>query len=714
MTRLAFITASFLGSALLFAVQPIVVRMLLPSLGGSPAVWNTAMVFFQALLLAGYLYAHGSLRFLGIYRHRYLHGAVMLLPLAFLPIAVPAGWIPPADHDPTFWTIMALTMMVGAPYFALATASPTLQHWFANARGNTKEPYMLYAAGNAGSVMALLSYPFLVEPLMGIRQQAFWWAVFYGMFLVMLAICSGLVRNVPAPRGAAGRYRTGGRLRAKWISYAAVPSVLLLGVTRHIGDEIASFPLLWIVPLALYLATFIITFGKWGHRVFPLAARIARLLVIPAVLSLFRVPVPLPLLVAVHLVFFTALALVLHQRLYDSRPEAANLTEFYVFMSLGGALGGVFVVLVSPFVFDAVYEYPLAIAAALLALPRDQQAAGIIARIRASRVAISIVISACLLLALLVGWQVAVSDFIESNARLARLFAGVAGLLAYIALDRPRHFALVFTALLLAGVVVRPEGTVLQERSFFGVLRVQQIGNETTLFHGTTIHGSQRNDIPGIAQGYYHPEGPAGSVISQLQAQTDSLSVGIVGLGVGALAATGRDRDTLVFYEIDPAVIEIAADSRYFSYLSGSRAEIRIEVGDGRLLLDGLDARHDLLVIDAFSSDAIPVHLLTKEAFELYGRVSGGSPVIMHISNRHLNLAPVVGATARAAGLNAWIWEYDPDLEALATGARSSRWVLMSPEPEMPLKGWWESTPGGGDTWTDDYSNIIGAFEPNQ
>ena len=710
MSRIAFVAAAFMGSALLFAVQPIVVRLLLPSLGGSPAVWNAAMVFFQTLLLAGYLYAHYSLRWLRIAHHRLVHALVMLLPLAALPIAMPGGWTPPPSANPIAWTLAALAVMVGAPYFALATVSPTLQYWFTRARGRRREPWMLYAAGNAGSVLALLAYPLLIEPMLGLRQQAWGWAACYVAFLGLMAVCAGLTRDAPPNRAPAGAASVPQRQRWLWIAYAAIPSVLLLGVTRHIGDEIASIPLLWVVPLALYLGTFIVSFSGAGTRVFPVAARVARLMVIPVALSLFRVPVPLPLLVAVHLLLFTALALVLHQRLYDTRPDAQRLTQFYVCLSLGGALGGMFVVLVAPLIFNAIYEYPLAIALALLALPRDTRVPAWLAALRSKRAVVAIVLALCLGLAATAGWQVTRADFIESNAPGARLLAAGAGLLAFIIFDRARHFALVIAAILLAGVVVRPEGTVLQERSFFGVLRVQQSGGESTLFHGTTIHGSQRSAIHSIAQGYYHPDGPVGSALTQWQQDHPTLSIGVVGLGVGALAASARDSDRVVFYEIDPSVADMAWDPRYFSYLEDSPGNIEIDIGDGRLRLERLAPRHDLLVIDAFSGDAIPVHLLTREAFQLYAGITQDGPVLLHISSRHLDLAPSIGATAAAAGLGAWRWEYDPELEALATGARSSIWVVLSRSAEAPLRGYWERLPAIGTPWSDDYSNLLGAI----
>ncbi len=709
----AFVAASFLGSALLFAVQPITVRILLPTLGGSPAVWNAAMVFFQTLLLAGYLYSHLSLSWLPISRHRFLHAVVMLVPLAFLPIAMPESWSPPVTSDPTGWTLAVLAVMVGVPYFALATASPTLQHWYANARiDKVREPYRLYAAGNAGSVVALLGYPLLVEPSLGLRDQAFYWTVAYAVFLALLALCSAFTRNVGAMRASPDSTPADWRQRARWIGYAAIPSVLLLGVTRHIGDEIASFPLLWILPLTLYLGTFIVTFGGYGSRAAAYAGRVARLLVIPAVLTLFRVPVPLLAVVLVHLALFTSLALVLHQRLYESRPRAGRLTEFYVYLSLGGALGGMFVVLLAPLVFHAIYEYPLAIAVAMLALARDSEAPAIVARLRASRLFNRLVLAGCLVLAAVVAWQVASSDLIDSTAVPGRVLAGLTGLLAYVLIDRPRHFALVISALLLAGVVVRPQGTVLQERSFFGVLRVQQVGNRATLVHGSTVHGSQRSDIPAVAQGYYHPHGPAGATLAALQHDGEPLSMGLIGLGVGALAAAARPGDDLVFYEIDPAVAHAALDSGYFSYLADSPARTRIVIGDGRLSLERAAPRHDVLVVDAFSGDSIPVHLLTREAFGLYREVTGGGPVLLHISNRHLDLAAVVGATAQAAGMRAWLWVYQPHPLSQATGAAASRWALLTAPDGPSPGGGWMPLQGDGRAWTDDYSNILAAIRP--
>jgi hypothetical protein len=278
---------------------------------------------------------------------------------------------------------------------------------------------------------------------------------------------------------------------------------------------------------------------------------------------------------------------------------------------------------------------------------------------------------------------------------------------AYLMLDRPRHFALAFAALLMAGVVVRPYGTALQDRSFFGVLRVQEIGPRTTMVHGTTVHGSQDRRFPDLPQGYYHPDGPSGSTLGHLAASHAGYSVGIIGLGVGALAAVLGEDDELVFYEIDPNVVRVANDPGLFTYLSASPARIASVVGDGRLSLELSGARHDLLIVDAFSGDAIPVHLLTREAFEQYKETVRGGMVMIHISNRHLDLAFVVAATARAAGLGAWIWEYHPAPEAQATGAAQSRWMLLAaPDVALPPGHWWplesDATP-----WTDDYSNIV-------
>ena len=708
-TQAIFVSCAFLGSALLFAIQPIAVRMLLPSLGGSPAVWNAGMVFFQLLLLAGYCYAHWSLRWLNRAGHRGLYLLVMLWPLMVLPVAFPAGWNPPATSDPTLWTLSALAVMVGGPFFALATVSPTLQVWFASTAGATRaEPYALYAAGNAGSVLALLGYPLVVEPFFGLRAQAWGWAGGYLVFVITLVVCALLARQPVEAREAAPAPRAGWARRWRWMFYAAVPSTLLLGVTRHIADEIASFPLLWVVPLTLYLLTFIVTFSGRGARILPVAGRVARLLIIPALLSMFRIPVPLILVVVVHLALFSALALVLHQKLYESRPDRRDLTEFYVFLSLGGALGGVFVALIAPLVFDAVYEYPLAIALALLALPGDTGAPFLIARLRGMAAARGVTMMVVLSLAVVVGWMVSGSDLIDSTAVDARILTGVAGVIAYLMLDRPRQFALAISALLLAGVVVRPVGTVLQDRSFFGVLRVQEIGVRATMVHGSTLHGSQDRRIPGTPQGYFHPAGPAGATLTHLAALQPTLSVGIVGLGVGALAATLEAGDTLTFYEIDPMVARVASDPARFTYLAESKAEVSTLIGDGRLSLISTQARHDLLVIDAFSGDAIPVHLLTQEAMQLYGAVVGAGQVLIHISNRHLDLAHVVAATARSAGMDAWIWEYHPKAEEQVTGAVPSRWMLLMRPGDRPPPGNWWPIQSTAKPWTDDYSNIVG------
>jgi hypothetical protein len=708
MTTVVFVIAAFLASALLFAVQPLVVRMLLPSLGGSPAVWNAGMVFFQSLLLAGYLYAHWSLKWFRAPVHRWLYLLVLLVPLAVLPIALPVGWVPPAESDPTAWALWVLLVMVGAPYFALATVSPTLQTWFATLNPRAPgEAYRLYAAGNIGSVLALLSYPFLVEPALGIRAQAVVWTVGYGLLLVLLLFCAFRV-PVSSPAGSARRISTArGSERFRWIVYAAIPVMMMLGVTRHVADEIASFPLLWIVPLALYLLTFIVAFGGRGASLEPLMGRLARLLIIPALLSMFRVPVPLWLVIVVHLALFFALAMILHQKLYASRPRTEELTDFYVYLSVGGALGGVFVVIVAPMVFNAIYEYPLAIALGLLLLPRDPVSPGLIARLRDNATLRNAALLMVLLMAAGAAWEVSRSDLIDSTAVGARVLAGLAGLVAYLMLDRPRQFALAMTALLVVGTVVRPAGTVLQDRSFFGVLRVQETGAKITMVHGTTVHGSQDRARPGLPQGYYHTDGPAGSTIAHLAALNASYSVGIVGLGVGALAAVLDEGDELTFYEIDPNVVRVANDPILFTYLADSASAIATVIGDGRLSLEQVEEGHDLLVVDAFSGDAIPVHLLTREAFELYARVTKGGPVLVHISNRHLDLSFVVAATAKAAGLESWIWEYGPSAQARETGATASRWMLLGlPGMALPPGNWWplDSTVPA---WTDDYSDIV-------
>jgi hypothetical protein len=700
-TAATFTLASFAGSSLLFLVQPMVGRLLLPRAGGTVSLWNTAMVFFQAVLLVGYLLAHLGTSRLGVRRHRWFHLALLGAPLAFLPLQVPAGWALDAGTNPVTATLDVLGVMVGVPFLALATSSPTLQRWFAATNHpNAANPYFLYAAGNVGSMASLLAYPLVIERTMGLRTQTTVFAGLYLAFLALTAACAVLVPRPTsatmaqaAPVGASSSTVPWSR-RTQWVALAFVPSALLLGTTRFLTTDIASFPLLWVLPLVLYLLSFIVAFG--GRDAAATARRASRVVVLGAVpLALgFTGRVPVVVALVLHLGWLFAAALLGHARLSADRPEASRLTEFYSWVSLGGVLGGGFTALGAPVLFTRVWEYPLAIVATV-ALARGRTA-------RWGHPA---------------GWVAAAAGVAAGAALLGRgevqLATAALAVVLLIAYSwRPAALAIALAAVMAVGTAVVPEAVLYRDRSFFGTYAVLEAADGTRLLQmGTTVHGSQRPDRAGQPTTYYHPDGPLGDLFA---GDREPLAAGLIGLGAGEIAAYGRPGDHFAYYEIDPVVVRIAQDPALFTYLRDTRAEVEVVVGDGRLALAASADRYDVVVVDAFSSDAIPVHLLTEEALTTYlAHVGEQGLVVLHVSNRHFELAPVVGRLAAELGVSAAGQRYQPDAAAVATGATPSTWVALSASAAAiaALGSGWEPVAPSGPRWTDDYSNVLGVFD---
>ncbi|MGQ0804742.1 MAG: fused MFS/spermidine synthase [Actinomycetota bacterium] len=714
-----FVVTTFLGAGLLFAVEPMVAKMLLPRLGGSPAVWNTAMVFFQAALLAGYAFAHFSTTRLGPRRHPWVQVAVIASAIVLLPIGIDAGWRPPDGVAPALWTLFVLLVIVGAPFFVLATASPTLQRWFSvTDHPAAGDPYFLYAAGNLGSLLALLGYPLVLEPRYDLATQTRLWTVGYVAFAVLSAACAWVVLRATAKTPSPDAADAGpvvddvapitGRTRLRWLVLAAAPSALLLGVTRHISTDIAAVPLLWVVPLALYLLTFVVAFGDRAARVTHLAARASRILFIALALS-FLIPVsPLWLAVALHLVAFFGLALAAHGRLAGERPAPARLTEFYLWLSTGGVLGGALAALLAPVVFDFVLEYPLALLGALALLPGaatvGRTKGGVVVTIGAAAIATAVVARIMLEAATTAG---AVSVAIVLG------FIALVGV--YFVVRWPRFFPVLMTVVLALGVAMSTGSFVRAERTFFGVYRVVDEGDGVTaLVSGTTVHGRQDADRPGVPLTYYHPTGPIGQWFTAWADDPARHEVALVGLGVGALAAYGRPGDELDFYEIDPAVVDIARDRELFTYVNDTKAKVEMIVGDGRLELADTNERYDLIVLDAFSSDAIPVHLLTREALEVHReRLAPGGVIAFHVSNNYLDLVPVLARLADDADLAGLEQRDAATAREQDAGKTSSNWVLLAPDADdLALvsggHGWKRLGDGSGaPLWTDSFSDVV-------
>lgn len=658
----------FLSSFLLFLVQPLIARLILPWFGGTAAVWTTCMLFFQCILLAGYAYAHATSAKLGPKGQAILHTILLAAAAATLPILPDPSWKPEGGDEPISRILLLLTATVGLPYLLISSTSPLVQAWFSRARPGAN-PYRLFAVSNFASLLALVGYPLFVEPNLTNGQQVYGWSWMFAGFAVLcsalawtaakaqpgaLADASAVVADVPAPRG---------REIALWLALSATGSVILLAVTNHITQNIAAIPLLWLAPLTLYLLTFILCFegqglyrqAWWWPVVLAAVGAMAWLLVEPD--HQFDLYVQLG-------VFLTGLfiaCMFCHGELYRLRPANRHLTAFYLWVSVGGALGGLFVAVVAPLAFKAYYELGIGLAA-------------------------------CALLAAIVYRSL---NRIALGASLV-LLLGTTGAVTYDAIKFQDYARL----------------TV---RNFYGVLRVKEYGTEgeedhlRRLLHGTIMHGEQymngskRQELTS----YYQVTSGIGKAIASKQAG-GAIRVGVVGLGTGTLAGYGRKGDFYKFYDINPAVVTIARSD--FKYLGDSEAKIEVALGDARLTLErDAPEKFDVLAVDAFSSDSIPVHLITREALAVYLRhMKPGGIIAFHVSNRFLNLGPVVGQLAKVSGAHA-VNVYEKGEE----DRTQSDWVLVSldrkaledkvikdvsePVEERPL---WR-------LWTDDYNNLV-------
>lgn len=725
----------FVGALLLFGVQPLFARLILPLLGGSPAVWNTAMVFFQAVLLAGYAYAHLTSTHISKKRQTLGHIVVLLLPLALLPLAIPANWSPPTSGNPIPWLLGLMAVTVGLPFFVLSTTSPLLQKWFAGSRHpRAGDPYFLYVASNVGSLLALLTYPVLIEPRLTLAAQGRWWAAGYVGFVGLVIACAWALRaqgravdaltlkpmpspaepseqaarlNTPPPTPAA---------RLRWVALSFVPSSLLLGVTTFISTEIAVVPLLWVLPLALYLLTFVLAFARRPWASTATLARALPVVLVPVVMVLaVQANQPILPIALLHLVAFFLCSWLCHSRLAESRPPARYLTEFYLWMSVGGVLGGIFNALIAPTVFDHVFEY--AIALVLVCLVALSTGGGSTPRARRldwlAPLGVAVLGAGLVGLSSALGWSAGSAAF--------RLSVGALALGCFFFSRRPLRFALGLSVLLLTGAAVRQQAneTLVTHRSFFGVHRVQldETGRYHLLFHGHIAHGKQALATDGRreALAYYHRTGPVGELVSHY-ANDPADAVGVVGLGTGTMAAYALPGQRWTFYEIDPVVLSLASDPRYFTFLADSPGELQHVLGDARLsLLGARDAAYNFLVLDAYSSDAIPVHLLTREALALYlSKLAPEGVIAFHISNLHLDLEPVLAHLAADAGLVCLVRDdtgpVDPNS---APGKSPSVWLVMARERAHVNAltrdpRWFPARRIEGQAlWTDDYSSLL-------
>jgi MFS family permease len=740
--RFFFAFTLLVSAALLFMVEPMFARMVLPLLGGAPAVWNTCLVFYQAALLAGYVYAHVSSKYLGPRRQAMVHLALLGLACIVLPLGVSTAWSPPVDQNPAPWLLAILVVSVGLPFVALSASAPMIQSWFARTdHPSARDPYFLYASSNLGSLIGLLGYPLVLERVLTLRGQSLGWSVGYGLLVLLTLGCAIVMwrRRADTPAQAeapdsdndAEDRPVTWRRRLRWVVLALIPSSLLLGVTTFMSTDVAALPLLWAIPLALYLLTFVLVFAR--RRILPHGLMVAAqplLLVFLAgafFLAGLQASQIVPMLVLSLLAFFVT-AMVCHGELADDRPHHRYLTEFYLWLSVGGVLGGAFNALLAPVIFAEVLELPLMLAAACMVRPALRPRFAWLGR--AEWALFLVVVPLGLTVAVAIRWQESVGRHIPRLAELpvdsalqwmviAMLaIGGVALLLQY----RPIRFGLAVIAMLVIGRLCNQQEfrPLYVERSFFGIVRVEHHPDygANMLVHGRISHGMQSThpDRRREPLTYYHRKGPAGQIFRALDERLNE--IGVVGLGTGSLAAYGRAGQRVTFYEIDPVVEKIARDRRFFTYLADCRARVEVILGDARRqLAEGPPRRFDLLAIDAFSSDAIPVHLVTREAVRVYfERLSSRGVLALHISNQHLDLRPVLGNLAADAGLVALICD-DDEGEGPDRAKFASTWVVLARSRAdlgalATSEGWSELPPRPGQRlWTDDFSNIIDVLE---
>ncbi len=764
---LYFIATVFLSATLLFSMQPMVAKTLLPVFGGSSSVWTTCMLFYQTVLLLGYLYAHFVMK--RVPRRVQLIGHVSMLI-----VALTAGYmfdtpVAPAEASvfPVPWLILQLALVSGLPFFMISSAGPLVQGWFARTgHGRSHDPYFLYAASNGGSLIGLLAYPFVIEPMLGLDTQRSVWLGGFGVFIVLSAGAILMTRkghtedphappgDVLAPVESGDQSRGSDRpidwgRRLRWVFYAFVPSSMLLGVTSHISMDIASFPLLWVLPLAVYLITMIVAFAVDAHKLVESIRRPLVMAVIGATILVLasdaQAYAPIKALVAVQLLVLGVVGLMGHGLLSRDRPGASHLTEFYLMMSIGGALGGLFNGVVAPLVFETTLEYQIALVctAALLPWRRIGEIADAKFKRRAMLVRFGLPVLSVAYLLFMGFFAGDILRFLGVGL-VNELTLGfglmifVPALLIYLAWKDGLACGLVLIVPLMGAAYDDLTDPKIQhrERTFYGVLSVvnepyfdpiiEQHVVIRKLLHGTTDHGVEYigPDNQGVPLGYYHPQGPCGTAINGIQSlHPDGMRMGAVGLGTGAISAYNRPTDLIRYFEIDPGVAEIAENPEYFGYLSGAQGRVEVVLGDGRLLLEeelrAGESVYDMLVIDAFSSDSIPVHLLTYEAIGLYfDRLASDGVILLHISNRHLDLHPLLfelGTAHQAAVL--YQDQFDNEIEE---GRRAywlqSTWMVLTKDPQAAQvlfengmqKMMFPETEVR--MWTDQYSNILSLF----
>lgn len=727
---IVYTSAIFVSALLLFSVQPLFAKMVLPRLGGSPAVWSVAMVFFQSLLLAGYAYAHVLMKI----RNRIIpvvaHLVLLVVALLTLPLSIAGGWSTPPSSGYAVWLLGLFAVSIGLPFFALAANNPMLQAWFVRTgHPDGPDPYFLYASSNIGSFLALLSYPVLLEPMFALRTQNLMWTGGYGLLIVLIAGCGLLLWRSPAvavtdDAGGADVPAPSWSTRLRWIFLAAVPSGLLIAVTAHISTDVAAAPLMWVLPLSLYLLTWVLVFQSRPLLPHSLMLQLQPLAIAGTVVVLtIGGEQNLLLTLGGNLLCFFIIAMACHGELARTRPPVRDLTGFYVALSFGGMVGGLFAGLVAPYTFSWIAEYPILLVLAALCRPAQSERYPRIGR----WIWPLIVVLAAASIIPAYGTGKLTTWLADNRMGLAGSIAALSVVLvAVLHIDRWKAAAVVALALVLIRVYPADEGRVETVRSFFGVHKIVETpnGQYHVLMHGTTIHGAEKilNDDGTPVTGrpepisYYYKDGGIGQAIEAIRVRKGGpIRVAVIGLGSGSLTCAAQPGENWTFFEIDQTMVDTARDPKHFTFIQSCMPDLQPVMGDARLTFakqpDGI---YDLIIVDAYSSDAIPIHLATEEAMAIYkAKLAPQGAVVMHVSNRHLELASVVVGIADENDMKSWVYNEDSGRDNeyifstnvvisareeadVGTLAANSAWALTEPEDHERV-------------WTDDYSNVLGA-----
>lgn len=716
-----FTLTIFVSATLLFFVQPLFAKLVLPQIGGAPGVWTTAMLFFQVVLLGGYVYAHVLTHHVSLRWQLPIHLVFWAAALLFLPLSVSTSWV----YDPTVstaWqTLTLFALGVGVPFGMLSANAPLLQSWYAQSDGpSAHDPYFLYGASNLGSLLALIGFPLLAEPLFGASDIGWGWAAGFFVFGGLLAASGLLTLRAPvqtAPetqRHAIEKTAITATDVATWLFLAFVPSSLMLSITTKVSTDLGSFPLIWVVPLSLYILSFVVTFTNR-----PLLSSVAIRALAAGAIAVLAVLMShqtgglqtwVSALLFVPALFIVAVAA--HRILYDRRPDTQHLTIFYITMSVGGALGGLFNSIIAPVLFNGIYEgiVSVVLAAALLAIGMRS--------IPVRPLAYGILTASVFLTAFSLS-----RGQIESDSGLFAISLGLivlfAVILGYLARAPIAVLAAVVVFLAADFVSVREDYT-FKDRSFFGAHTVYDKDGLRVYGNGTTIHGYQYVEETGqrpTPLSYYHAASPMAQILTTT-AGIETAKIGIIGLGVGSLACYAQPGQSWEFYEIDKMVDRVARTPEMFNFMSHCAPDSVTHLGDARIVLEQQDFTFDIMVLDAYSSDSIPVHLVTREAVQTYlERLADDGILVFHISNRYYDLSQPLARIAANLGLQAAIRVDAPDPSApLPKGAKPSVVVTLTPSAdriETLLRDtrWKPIVSDGRDAWTDDHANLLSALK---